>query len=360
MRAQNILVFRIGQLGDTIVALPAMWAVKNHFRNARFTLLCDRHPGKPFVLAAVLLRGTDIFDEFKDYIVNDSANGRLARPFRMLGLLWRLRRGKFDALVYLAPSARTAEQVARDRKFFSAAGIKHFIGMRGFVELPKKVPGQPLGATLPESDLILARLAADGIPVPPIGKGSLDLRLGPMERAEVEAWTATLLEDGARIWIGIGPGSKMPAKLWPEVRFREVVMKLIKAYDVWPIIFGGEEDRELGQRLLRTWGRGHNAAGALSLRGAGEALRRCKLYLGNDTGTMHLAAAVGIPCVAVFSSREWPGMWFPYGVKQKVFRSPIECEGCGLIECLKWQNECLNRIQVRDVLAACEEFLAQN
>src|SRR5882672_505256 len=102
----RILVFRIGQLGDTIVALPAMWAVRKHFPNAKLTLLCDRHPGKPRVLAADLLRGAGIFDAFESYVVDDSTGGKIARPFRMLELLRRLRAGKFDTLVYLAPSTR--------------------------------------------------------------------------------------------------------------------------------------------------------------------------------------------------------------------------------------------------------------
>jgi ADP-heptose:LPS heptosyltransferase len=71
---------------------------------------------------------------------------------------------------------------------------------------------------------------------------------------------------------------------------------------------------------------------------------------------MHLAATAGVPCVAVFSSREWPGMWFPYGVKQKVFRSEIECEGCALMECVEKRNECLNRIPADAVRAAGREL----
>ena len=74
---------------------------------------------------------------------------------------------------------------------------------------------------------------------------------------------------------------------------------------------------------------------------------------------MHLAAAAGISCVAIFSAREWPGMWFPYGAGHRVFRSNIECECCQLVECIERQNECLNRITVEQVLNGCEEVLTQ-
>jgi glycosyltransferase involved in cell wall biosynthesis/ADP-heptose:LPS heptosyltransferase len=353
----NVLVFRIGQLGDTIVALPAMRAVRQHFPAARLTLLCDRHPGKPRVLAADLLRGAGLFEAFESYVVDASLAGRLLRPLRMAALARRLRRLRFDTLVYLAPSNRAPGQMARDRKFFALAGIQNFIGLKGFPELPRKVPGRPLDGTLAEADLLLARLAADGIPVPGAGRGAMDLGLGAVEEAEVAAWRARLPADGGRRWVGIGPGSKMPAKRWPEERYREVVAGLIAAADVWPVIFGGPEDRAVGERLLAAWGRGYNAAGELSLRGSPAALRHCRIYLGNDTGTMHLAAAAGVPCVAVFSAREWPGMWYPYGVPQRVFRTAIECEGCALEVCTEKQNECLTRIQPAAVLAACRELL---
>lgn len=358
--ARNVLVFRIGQLGDTIVALPAMWSARKHFANARLTLLCDRHPEEPSrMLAAGLLRNAGIFDSFESYVVSDSPGGRMLRPMRMAALALRLRRLRFDTLVYLAPSARTPDQVERDRRFFAAAGLRHFVGMKAFVELPQKIPGRPLASTAAESDLLLKRLAADGIPVPAEGKGSFALGLAAAEKAEVNCWVAKQASDGGRTWLGIGPGSKMPAKRWPAERFREVVARLVSEYDVWPVIFGGAEDAATAVDLLRSWGRGFNAAGELSLRGAAAGLQRCALYLGNDTGTMHLAASVGVPCVAIFSARTHPGLWNPYGVDNRVLRSQIDCEGCGLVVCVERQNECLRQIDVKLVLAACRELICK-
>ena len=355
---QRILVFRIGQLGDTIAALPAMWVVRRRFPDASLTLLCDRHPQKQHVLAPDLLRGGGIFDAFESYVVDDTTAGKTARLLRMATLAMKLRRLRFDTLVYLAPSTRTPAQVERDRRFFRLAGITEFLGMRGFRELPRKTPGRPLASTPAESDLLLERLAADGLVVPAPQHGSLDLALGADEESAVQDWLRTLPGDGGRPWLAVGPGSKMPAKRWPEDRYAAVVTELIREFDVWPVVFGGPEDRALGENLLAGWHRGYNAAGALGLRAAAAALRRTVLYLGNDTGTMHLAAAAGCPCVALFSAREWPGMWHPYGVPCRVLRSEIECDGCGLMECRERGNECLNRITVAGVRSACADFLA--
>jgi ADP-heptose:LPS heptosyltransferase len=150
----------------------------------------------------------------------------------------------------------------------------------------------------------------------------------------------------------------MPAKRWPLERFLHVIGELISEFDIWPVVFGGEEDRVIGAWLLDRWGSGYNAAGALGIRSSLAAMKHCELFIGNDTGTMHMAAAVGLHCVAIFSSRERPGLWYPPGEGHRVFRSAIDCEGCGLVECIELGNECLKRITVEEVLSACREMLA--
>jgi len=353
---RRILVFRIGQLGDTIISLPAMQAIRSQYPDAYLTLLCDRHPGKSYVLASDLLGGDALFDDFLSYPVREDLT--VSRWWSIAPLFAAIRRGKYDAVAYLAPSERSPKQIERDHKFFQFAGVKYFMGMTNFVRLPEKIPGNPLPHLPSEANLLLNRIRADGIPVPQSEQVAADLRLGLSEKAEVAGWLGQLPSDDGRPWIGVAPGSKMPAKRWPEGRFRDTVARLVEEFGVWPVVFGGKEDAAIGQRLLAAWGGGYNAAGELSLRGAAAALRHCALLLTNDTGTMHLGAAVGVPCVAVFSSRAAPGLWDPLGRGHKVFRSQIECEGCGLIECER-QNECLQRITVAQVLAACTTILGE-
>ena len=350
---KRILVFRIGQLGDTIAALPAFWALRNHFPGAEFTLLCDRHAGKNYVLGSDLLRNGGFFQRFEYYPAQAGGQSRLRQVRGMLKLVTRIRKARFDAVVYLAPSARTRRQIARDVRFFRTAGIKRFIGMEGFASAPARLPGQPLDRVPHEADLLMARLAASGIPIPPPGGGCMDLATGTREEIEIQDWLGSLPPDGGRPWIGFGTGTKMPAKQWPLERFLEVGKRLIAQSDVWPVVFGGPEDADDAARLVEAWGRGYNAAGSLSLRAAAAALKRCILYVGNDTGTMHLAASAGTPCVAIFSARDWPGRWNPYGPGHHVLRAHIDCEGCGLTECIEHKNECLRRITVEEVIAAC-------
>jgi heptosyltransferase-3 len=356
---ERVLIFRIGQLGDMIVSLPAMWAVRRYWPDAKLTLLCDVHPGRSCVLGSEILGPTGLFDSIEHYAVPSEGHGRARTLASRLQLLLRLRAQRYVALIYLAPSIRKPKQVRRDVAFFKAAGVGRIYGADHFPPVPIRRPGQPFDMGLSEADLLLERLAADGIPVPGHGEGSLDLVLGEAEAAAVARWRTTLGADGGRPWIGVGPGSKMPAKRWPLERFAEAAATLIARHDVWPVVFGGPEDREHGEILLACWGRGYNAAGALSVRASSMALKQCALYLGNDTGTMHLAAAAGTPCVALFSARDWPGAWHPYGVAKRVFRTALDCEGCYLVECAERRNECLTRITVEEVVAGCEQLLRE-
>ena len=154
IQPKRILVFRIGQLGDTIVSVPAMWLVRRSFPNAHIALLCDHHPGKSHVVASSLLRGSNIFDEYLSYPVAPTSD--LWRKSTMAALLANIRMKGFDTLVYLAPTGRKPDQVARDYHFFKLAGIRNFIGMRGFKALEPKEPGKTLRHSPLESELLLS------------------------------------------------------------------------------------------------------------------------------------------------------------------------------------------------------------
>ncbi|GAB4369628.1 MAG: hypothetical protein Kow00128_16040 [Deltaproteobacteria bacterium] len=185
----------------------------------------------------------------------------------------------------------------------------------------------------------------------------MDLNIGDKENENVDRWIDSLPVVEGSLWIAVGPGSKMPSKVWPIERYREVVGRLIHDYDVLPVVFGASSDRGLAEGLVSEWGRGYVAAGTLGVREGIAAMKRCCLYLGNDTGTMHMAVAAGIRCIAVFSARDYPGHWFPYGEGHVVFRTNPSCEGCMLEECVEHKNACLTAIGVDEVYDAAAGIL---
>lgn len=351
----RILIFRIGELGDTLIALPALRAIREAFPLAHIALLGNADNRGRNVMPQQILPTHRLIQEWISYPSDD--RGTFADRLR---LLKTLRRGRYDTLVYLVPRIRSAGDVRRDLLFFRLAGIRNVIGQKGLVALSR-----PAGESLPhvehEADHLLHRLSRSGISVPPAGTAKFTLDLSEEEKQVASVWwrknVPAIATDNA---VGFGPGSKWPSKVWPTDRFLEVGRRLIETRAIFPVVFGGPEDHELGERLLEAWGCGANAAGALSPRQAAAGLSRCMMYVGNDTGTMHLAAAVGTRCVAIMSALDWPGHWNPYGAGHTVLRRSVPCEGCLLKVCGREGMRCLREITVDEVVDACSTMLRRS
>ena len=347
--AKRILIYRIGQIGDTVIALPAFWAVREQFPGAHLALLSNHNPEAAHPTARAVLPETGLIDEWLTYPGSSAGT-----PLRgMAAMALQIRRRRFDTLIYLAPRIRDAGRIRRDLFFFRLAGIRSVIGHTGLGQIPPRLPDQPLPGLDHEADHLLHRIRMSGIHTPPPGQGRMDLGLTERELSEADSWLQSQPAAPGSVLVGIGPGSKWQSKRWPEGSFTELGQRLIDAPGVHPIVFGGPEDREMAARLVGTWKKGSIAAGVLGVRQAAAALRRCALYVGNDTGAMHLAAAVGTPCVAIFSAQDWPDRWNPYGPGHLVLRRQVPCEGCRLSRCETQGTRCLTEIQVTEVLDAC-------
>jgi len=195
--------------------------------------------------------------------------------------------------------------------------------------------------------------------VPSVVKSGRYLNISEREKESVQKLLRHGGDDGGRLWIAIGPGSKMPAKVWPKDRFINVVQHLIDSHDIWPVVFGGNEDESLGRELLASWGRGYLAAGTLNIRESMAALEKCSLYIGNDTGTLHMAAFMGVRCVGLYSARDYPGAWYPYGDGHVVLRYAVPCEGCKSEVCIENNMACILSIGVDDVYRAAINSLKE-
>lgn len=353
MSFSNILIFRIGHFGDTVMALPAFWAVRDAFPDARVSLLTNFDPKHPqYVSPRAVLPEAGLINDWLAYPSNLTGMSAAAAFLR---LALELRRRRFDALFYLMPRLRTPAQITRDIRFFRFAGIERVVGA-------DYISKHPLGLDIPkptpevetEADFLLAALRADGVPATGV---RTDLLLAESERSAADSWLRRT-DRGTRRIVAVAPGSKWPSKVWFEDRFFEVGQRLTGSLDCYPVIIGGPEDKAVGDRLIARWRTGANAAGALSIRETAALLERCSLYLGNDTGNMHLAGAIGVPCVAVFAALDWRGRWHPFGERNRIFRKSVECEGCHTPDCFN-AHKCLDLVSADEVYEACREFLVR-
>lgn len=351
-RRRTILVFRVGQLGDTLASVPAIHAIIQRHRGDRLVLLTDRHPGKSYVSSWDVLGPTGWFDEVVFYA---PGNHIWLSARALSGVVGRLQRLAPDEAYILVPRER-AWQHFRDRFFF-----RWIVGARniydpGVEDLNPRAFGGRLSRVAPEW-----RRLRDVVPGEDTAKLDFAALIPCDELERAERLLYDLRRGEPASFLAFGPGSKMPAKVWPEENFRELGRRLLACRDDARIlVLGGAEDREIGVRLREELGtRVHNLAGDLSVYGSAAVLTKCCAYVGNDTGTMHIAGIVGKPCVALFSARDLPGRWEPYGTNHIILRHEVDCGGCMLQVCERHQNRCLKLISVDETFLAVARLMRE-
>ncbi len=219
---ERLLIYRFGQIGDTVAALPALWHLRSQFPDAEFTLLSET-PGRGGQLPPnLVLPSQGLVQRYLKYQGGKSITGLLSQAMTVI----RLRAMRFDAMVYLLPSIRTAAQRRRDEGFFKWAGISRRMGFLGFPDdpLPRNEDGS-LKTVPHEADALLHRLTLDGLPTVVPGKGRMDLDLIAEERQVAKDWL-TRHGVSAGKWFALCHGSKWSSKCWPTERYVEVVRSL--------------------------------------------------------------------------------------------------------------------------------------
>lgn len=344
----KVLVFQLGSIGDTVATIPALKAIRRHFGvGTDIYLLHETRIGIK-ATPADLLFDKSLITRFISYPYALTLSRRLLVAIQ----LWqRLKRDKFQAVVYLMPSERTAKQIKRDAWFFRFCGIRHQIGFIAFSKellYPVEPDGHP-GIVKHEALCRLERLRLDGIDISKESDLSKPfLNIPQTDLAKVLTWLGAEREQKSRDLVAICPGSKQPANIWPEERFIEIGKRFVQLGKYELIVVGGPAESHIGDRMVSAWGEGINAAGKFSVLESAALLGQCLFCIGLDTGTTHLAAAMGRPCVALYGERDNQGRFEPLGEGHIVLRTKVSCAGCRLIEtpCNVAGHPCMTGIDV--------------
>jgi heptosyltransferase III len=186
------------------------------------------------------------------------------------------------------------------------------------------------------------------------------LNLSQVERSSVQETFSDW--PGANHFVAASIGTKIDVKDWGESNWTEWVKGLTRARsDLGLLLVGSADEFEQSQRLAKHWrGPVLNLCGKLTARGSACALEMAEVFVGHDSGPMHLAASVGTPCIAIFSAHAKPGVWFPHGNGHVVFYHKTECFGCGLSRCVRHQKKCIAAIRPDAVLEATLQLLRNN
>jgi heptosyltransferase III len=350
-RRRRIAVLRVGSLGDHLIALPLYHRLRALHADDELSLVSNiQAKGNPKLSGPASFLPEGLFDAIHAYPVGSG--------FRQIWDTYRLFRGQHLDLVYYMMPARSPRQLQRDRLFFRASGVK----VEGLSAKDASAAAPP--RYLPEQQLYEHEMhrVARAIPAlrdfgtPTARELSLDLSAAEM------AESAGLLGcRRARCTVAISLGTKLDVNHWGVENWRALVGRLA-ADGVMDrlLLIGSTDEREESELVRRQWsGESVNLCGRLTVRQSAAAIASAQLFIGHDSGPMHVAAAVGVPIVAIFSARNLPGMWFPLSQNRQVHYTRMDCMGCGRLRCDDLHKACIRDITVDDVYASCVRLRQQ-
>lgn len=337
--AANILIRSTNWIGDAVMTLPAVAAIRNTFPRARITILA-----KPWV--AELFELCPDIDEimlFHSPGVHDALSGK----WRLAG---EIRKKQFDAAVLLQNAIEAAIIVF-------LAGIPVRAGYnsdgRGLL-LTHSVRRTKTIREVHQTDYYLEMVKALGCR--PAGK-EIHLRCGreydPL--AETVIKRHGLADDG--LLVGMAPGAAYgPAKKWFPERFASVADKLVNKFSAQIVLFGSSGDNDTAAEVqARATYPMADLTGKTGLKEAMALMTRCRLFISNDSGLMHVAAALGVPTIAVFGSTN-PVTTSPPGRNHIIIHKDIPCSPCLKPDC-PTDFRCMDLIGVDDVYEAAVRML---
>ena len=322
---QRILVVKLDHIGDFVTALPPIRRLKKLFPHARITVLAG-----PASRAFIALESCiDEFIPFAFFHARSQLGERDLSREDYTELAAQLRPYRFDLAVDLRKHLSTRDVL----KYTGARFLAGFdyLGQFPYLDIALDWDGD---RTLQRKrshivDDLMALVNA-------IGHASESDRIlmqpgpAPMPLTELPDQVQALF---AKRVVAIHPGAGNVTKQWPEEHFSALIDLLIEKNDVNILLVGGADEVEVAAQLLGSLqhpGSVASMVGKTSLADLPRLLKNCSLYIGNDSGPKHIAAAVGIPTVGIHSGVVDPVEWGPIGPNAVALRRNMTCSPCYL------------------------------
>ncbi len=333
----NILIIKLRYIGDVLLATPTLRAIKAARPDVRITMMVNR--GTEDVLS-----GNPDVDEV---MILDK--GSLTAQSRLIA---GLRGRQFDTVIDLTDGDRSAFL-----SWISGAPIRigfndeHRWRGRYYSQVIEPVPGvrhridRDLEVLKPMS--IQASSKDPQLRVTPEEENSADQLLDHLGVSRSQP--IVILQPGARYWF----------KAWPPERFAELADHLTSLYGCQMLIGGSSQDIDLAQQIRQmAKSRPTIMAGCTTIKQFAAIAKKSALFVGSDSGAMHMASAVGTPVVALFGPSS-PREWGPRGGPVEVLYKEVDCRSCFHPTCIRGEENCMKLISVEEVMAAAGRMMGR-
>ena len=336
MSMRNILIIKLRYIGDVLLATPTVSAIKAARPDVRVTMMVNR--GTEDVLSGN--------PDMNEILVLDK--GSLAAQSQLIA---GLRRRRFDTVIDLTDGDRSAFM-----SWISGAPVR--IGFndeqrwRGhyYTQVVQSMPG-----VQHRIDRDLESLKSLGIQA---GSRDPQLWLTQEEANSADQVLDQLGVQRSQSMVILQPGARYWFKAWPPERFAELADRLTSQYGCQVLIGGSDQDIDLAQQI-RQMAKSNPVimAGRTTIKQFSAIAKKSALFVGSDSGAMHIAAAVGTPVVALFGPSN-PAEWGPRGEAIEVIYKGLDCRTCFHPTCHRGEQNCMKLISVDEVETASKRLIA--
>jgi predicted lipopolysaccharide heptosyltransferase III len=337
---RSVLVVKLRYIGDVLLSTPVFRGLREAFPRVTTTALVNAGTEE------VLLHNPDVDEVLVVDRLAGKTGSRGRRWAEQLRLVRRLREGRFDlaldltdgdraAFLTWASGARVRVGFNREERFRGRAYhwvVPAWSGRRHAVEADLEAL-RTLG--------LQVRAVAPTLGLPPEAEAAADGLLA--RKGVARNRDLILIHPGARWWF----------KAWPPERFAALADAIEEELGAQALIAGGPGDVATVEAIRRQMRRpAISLAGETSVLQLAVVLKRCRLFVGNDNGPMHVAAAVGTPVVALFGPTD-PAEWGPWGEGHVVLYKGLDCRECWRRSaCWRGEGNCLRQITADEAMSA--------
>lgn len=336
-KAPRVLIVRLSAIGDCLLTLPLACAIKDQLPAATVTWVVER-------AAAPLLRGHTCIDRLIEL-----PRGWLKSPRTVWGLRRALREQNCEVAI-------DAQSLTKSSAAAWLSGARKRIGFarpwgRELSLLMNNVRIEPTNEHIVDRQLEL--LAPLGVKWPQV---RFDVPRDAAAEQRVTAWlNDSRFENG---FITVNPGAGWDSKLWPVERFAQVAAHVGRAHRLPTlVVWGGNRERAWAQEIVQAADGHAHVAPPTTLPELAAVVRRARLFVGSDTGPMHLASAVGTPCVALYGPSR-PELCGPFGSQHAVLQAYYQAGTSR--QRRRASNDAMRAIESAAVCEACDAVFARS
>lgn len=335
-KVRKILIINLKYIGDVLLCTPVLEALKNDLKNVSIGMLVNN--GTEQVLYN---------NPYLDGIFVINSGWRWRRQFNLIRML---RSWNFDLVLDLTDGDRAAI-------LSILCGAKYRVGFNRERRWRGTIYHRVVAANRDEVhtvDYLLKAVKAVGCNVqhngPCLYPSPVDQYVADQLIQEKGLSTDTsfvVLHPGARQWF----------KSWPIEKFIDLAKRVHKELGFSVVVVGGPNDVVAAEKMVSQCGRwAISMAGQITLLQLAALTKKASLFVGNDAGPMHIAAAVQTPVVGLFGPTN-PRMWGPWGKSHEIIWKQVDCTPCWRNDCQRGNLNCMQQISIEEVWESVKKVL---